>query len=290
MKSKGTLYIVGTPIGNLKDITIRALEILKSVDSIFAEDTRRTRKLLSFFNFSRPLFSYHDHSPEHISDFILEKVKRGESVAIVSDAGMPGFSDPGYTLIKKAIEQQIQVIAVPGPSAILTSILISGLPPYPFAFIGFPPSKGSKRKKFFQKYGTLEMTMVMFESPHRLIKTLHDIETYWGNRFVAIARELTKIHEEVIRGKISELLACIPEKIKGEITLIIEGYRPSENTEEKGAWIDELASTIENSEESLSKIAKDIAKKYNLSKKLVYSKALKLKEEPPSSEGIDNTP
>ncbi len=288
-RNAGTLYIVGTPIGNLKDITIRALETLKSVDSIFAEDTRRTKKLLSFFDFSKPLFSYHDHSPEHISDFILEKVKRGESVAIVSDAGMPGFSDPGYTLIKKALEQQLQVVVIPGPSAILTSILISGLPPYPFAFIGFPPPKGSKRKKFFQRYGSLEMTIVMFESPHRLVKTLQDIELHWGNRFVAIARELTKLHEEVVRGKISELLVNLPVNIKGEITLIVEGYK-AEEMEEDDTWIDELISTIENSGESLSKIAKHIAKKYNISKKLVYSKALELKEKSTLSEDADNIP
>ncbi len=290
MKKAGVLHIVGTPIGNLQDITLRALETLKNVDIIYAEDTRHTRKLLSHFKISKPLFSYHDHSPEHIADFMLERIARGESIALVSDAGMPGFSDPGYVVIRKAIDRQVSINIIPGPSAILASLLLSGLPPYPFAFLGFPPLKASKRKKFFHKYQFTKMTLVVFEAPHRLKKTLKEILDEWGDRKIAIVRELTKIHEEVLRGKISELIYKLPKDIKGEITLVVQGHEQEKHGNGK-EWLEELKRSLGKKNQSLSELAKEIARKYNIPKKIVYSKALEFKSRFfQSDEDTDNTP
>ncbi len=221
---KGVLYIVSTPIGNLDDITLRALKILKRVDLIAAEDTRRTRKLLSRFDIHTPLVSYFEHNELKRLDRLLSHLKRGKELALVSDAGTPGISDPGYRLIKQAIERGIPIIPIPGPSAVIAALSISGLPTDSFTFTGFLPKKGSKRRKLLDKLGDSDGTSILYESPHRLVETLEDLMGVCGDRQIVVTRELTKAFEEVIRGRISEVIYTLKgRRIKGEITIVLAG-------------------------------------------------------------------
>ena len=222
--TKGVIYIVSTPIGNLEDITLRALKTLRDVDLIAAEDTRRTRKLLSRFDIHTPLVSYFEHNELKRLDEFLSHVKRGKDIALVSDAGTPGISDPGYRLIQEAIEREIPVIPIPGPSAAIAALSIAGLPTDSFAFVGFLPKKGGKRRKLLDKLADSMWTSILYESPHRLMKTLEDLLVACGDRQIAVTRELTKAFEEVIRGTISEVIDILKGKrIKGEITLVLGG-------------------------------------------------------------------
>ncbi len=221
---KGSLYIVSTPIGNLDDITLRALKILRHVDLIAAEDTRRTRRLLSHFDIHIPLVSYFEHNELKRLDKLLSHLKTGKEIALVSDAGTPGISDPGYRLIKQAIESGIPVIPIPGPSAIIAALSISGLPTDSFTFVGFLPKKGGKRRKLLDKLGDLNGTSILYESPHRLMETLEDLHHVCGDRQITVTRELTKAFEEVIRGRISEIIDTLKNRrIKGEITIVLAG-------------------------------------------------------------------
>ena len=224
---KGALYVISTPIGNLEDITLRALRILKEVDLICAEDTRKTRILLNHFHINTPLTSYYEHNERSKTPHIIQQVKEGKKVAIVSEAGTPTISDPGYRIIISAIQEDIPVVPIPGPSAAITAISISGLPVHRFAFEGFLPAKPGKRKNFLHKISNEERTLIFFESPHRIVKTVGDlIEVFGGDRNAAMCRELTKIHEERISGPLSLLFKTIAKKpIKGEITLIVEGKK-----------------------------------------------------------------
>jgi len=226
--SLGNLYIVSTPIGNLEDITLRALRILKEVGIIAAEDTRHTRRLLSRYGIHVPMTSYHDFNKYEKAEVLIIKIKEGMDVALVSDAGTPGISDPGYYIIKRAIEEGIRVIPIPGATALTTALSISGLPTDRFSFIGFLPKKGSARKKTLDILSEFEHTLILYESPHRILKTLKEIRDIFGERRVSIARELTKIHEEVIRGTISEAIDKIGTHPKGEIVIIIDGKRKGE--------------------------------------------------------------
>ncbi|MFQ5841362.1 MAG: 16S rRNA (cytidine(1402)-2'-O)-methyltransferase [Thermodesulfobacteriota bacterium] len=221
---KGVLYVVSTPIGNLDDITLRALKILRHVDLIAAEDTRRTRRLLSHFDIHTPLVSYFEHNELKKLDKLLSQMKRGKEVALVSDAGTPGISDPGYRLIQQAIEREIPVIPVPGPSAVVAALSISGLPTDSFYFAGFLPKKGGKRGKLLKKLGEMDGTSILYESPHRLMKTLEDLREVCGDRQIAVTRELTKAFEEAIRGRISEVINTLKGKrIRGELTIVLAG-------------------------------------------------------------------
>jgi 16S rRNA (cytidine1402-2'-O)-methyltransferase len=224
---KGALYVISTPIGNLEDITLRALRILKEVDLICAEDTRKTRILLNHFNINTPLTSYYEHNEKSKTPHIIQKVKEGKKAAIVSEAGTPTISDPGYRIISSAIQEEIPVIPIPGPSAAITAISIAGLPVHRFAFEGFLPVKPGKRKNFLHKISNEERTLIFFESPHRIAKTVGDlIEIFGGDRNATMCRELTKIHEEMISCPLSLLLKTIEKKpIKGEITLVVEGKK-----------------------------------------------------------------
>ncbi|MBI2024371.1 16S rRNA (cytidine(1402)-2'-O)-methyltransferase [Candidatus Giovannonibacteria bacterium] len=205
------LYIVGTPIGNLKDITLRALEILKSVDVILAEDTRVSRKLLSHYGISKRVLRY-----IHGKDF-----SNYESVAFLTDAGTPGISDPGTALVRDLMEKDFEIIAVPGPSALAAAVSISDIELSDFIFFGFPPAKKG-RQKFFKKISMQELPVILYESPHRISKTMKEILEICGDRYVNIGRELTKIHEEMFRGKISEALNYfVGEKMRGEFIIII---------------------------------------------------------------------
>jgi 16S rRNA (cytidine1402-2'-O)-methyltransferase len=222
--TKGSLYIVSTPIGNREDITLRALRILKEVDLIAAEDTRHTLLLLRHFGIQAPLTSYFEGNELKKKEFILSKLKQGHRVALVSDAGTPGISDPGFRLIQTAIENQIPIIPIPGPSAVITALSVSGLPTDAFLFKGFLPHKSKKKKDFLQQLEWIRETLIFYESPHRLSETLNDIFDILGDREMVLTRELTKVYEEVIRGKVSEIQTQIGErKLKGEITLVISG-------------------------------------------------------------------
>jgi 16S rRNA (cytidine1402-2'-O)-methyltransferase len=221
---KGTLYIVSTPIGNLEDITLRALRILKEVDLIAAEDTRHTGSLLKHFGIRKPLTSYFEGNELKKKEFILSRLKQGDRIALVSDAGTPGISDPGFRLIQTAIENQIPIIPIPGPSAVITALSVSGLPTDSFLFKGFLPHKSKKRRDLLETLTEVRETLIFYESPHRLLETLIDIFDTLGDREMVLTRELTKIYEEVLRGKVSEVQHQIEKrKLKGEITLIISG-------------------------------------------------------------------
>ncbi len=223
MSNSGILYIVATPIGNLDDITLRAIEILKSVDLIACEDTRHSSKLLSHYNISTKKISYYDQIEERRSNEIVQKLGSGMNIALISDAGTPGISDPGFRLIQKALEAEISVIPIPGPSSILSALVSSGFATDRFTFEGFLPRKKG-RKTRLEALAVESRTMIIFESPLRLLKTLDDLAEYFGERNISIGREMTKYYEEYIRGTISEVSAFFREKKpKGEFVIVIEG-------------------------------------------------------------------
>lgn len=223
---KGILYITATPIGNLEDITLRAIRVLASVDLIAAEDTRRTGKLLKHFNIDRPLTSLHDHNEREKSDSIIKRLLQGADVACVSDAGTPGISDPGYLLVRKAVENGINVIALPGPSAAITALSVSGLPVESFVFYGFLPPRSAARRRFLEGVSHDSKTMIFFESPRRLATTLQDMLHIFGNRPMSLSRELTKLHEETRRGQISDIIRSLgDDTLKGEMTLVVAGRK-----------------------------------------------------------------
>lgn len=226
---KGTIYLVGTPLGNLEDITLRALRILREADLIACEDTRHTRRLLEHFEIRKRLLSYHEHNEAQRATELAERALRGESIAVVSDAGMPGISDPGYRLVRAAIGAGINVVPVPGPVAIETALTASGLPTDSFRFQGFLPARKIQRRKALEAIADETATVVFYEAPHRVTAALRDVVEVLGDRPVVVARELTKVHEEFLRGAASEVLEQLrtTEPVKGEITLLI-GRRTSE--------------------------------------------------------------
>ena len=243
----GSLYVVSTPIGNLEDITFRAVRILKEVDLIAAEDTRRTGLLLKHFNIEKPLTSFFEGNERKKIGDLLSRLEQGDRIALVSDAGTPGISDPGFRLIREAIQHQIPVVPVPGPSAMITALSVSGLPTDAFVFRGFLPHKPKKRKDLLETSEHMRETLIFYESPHRLIESLQDILEVLGDREMVLTRELTKVHEEILRGKVSEVQRQIGErKLRGEITLVISGKTrkdrevdqqaapPNENRDSKG--------------------------------------------------------
>jgi len=220
----GTLYIVATPIGNLEDITLRALRVLKEVDLIAAEDTRHTRHILDRYEFNTTLTSYHDHNKEEKAPVLVARMLEGRSVALVSDAGTPGISDPGYFLINLAIDQKIPVVPLPGATAAIAALSISGMPTDRFVFEGFLPAKHLARMKRLQELSAEERTLIFYEAPHKIMHALEDMLAVFGDRPAVITRELTKIHEEAVRGTLSEILKHLQEgSIKGEFTIILHG-------------------------------------------------------------------
>ncbi len=222
--SKGTLYIVATPIGNLEDITLRAIRVLKEVDVIAAEDTRHTRHLLDRYQIETQLTSYHDHNKEEKAPVLVDRMLEGKSVALVSDAGTPGISDPGYFLINLAIEQKISVIPIPGATAAVAALSVSGLPTDRFLFEGFLPAKRMARLKRLEELAKQGCTIIFYEAPHKISKTLEDMLDVFGDRQAVITREMTKIHEETIRGNLSDILKHMQKgTIKGEFTIILHG-------------------------------------------------------------------
>ena len=223
-QKKGTLYIISTPIGNREDITLRALRVLKEVDLIAAEDTRHTGLLLRHFGIQTSLSSYFEGNELRKRDLILSRLKQGDQVALVSDAGTPGISDPGFRLVQMAVENRIPVVPIPGPSAVIAALSVSGLPTDAFLFRGFLPHKSKKRRGLLEDLEEVRETIIFYESPHRIIETLKDIADILGDREIVLARELTKVFEEVLRGRVSEIQNQITgRKIRGEITLILSG-------------------------------------------------------------------
>jgi 16S rRNA (cytidine1402-2'-O)-methyltransferase len=273
----GTLYVVSTPIGNLSDITLRALEVLKSVQCVAAEDTRRTLKLLTHYQIRKPLISYHSHNLSERGPAILARLQAGESVALVTDAGTPGVSDPGADLIRQALECDYPVSVIPGPTATVAALVISGLPTQPFAFLGFPPPRGSSRERFFTRASALPMTLVLYESAKRLNRTLSDLLGFWGNRRIAVARELTKLHEEVFRGSVSEARDHFRDTARGEVTLVVAGAEPEASASEAEAevWKAELEHLLTGQSMTTRDAVSLISARYHLPRKTVYEAALK---------------
>ena len=220
----GKLYLVATPIGNLEDITLRALKILKDVDLIAAEDTRNTLKLLNYYNINKSLISYHRHNEDIKSDYLITKLINGENIALVSDAGTPGISDPGEIIVKKAIENNIEIIPIPGACAAINALICSGLDTKEFVFFGFLPLNKKNRNEKLEEIKNEVKTAILYEAPHKLKNTLEDLKKYVGNRHIVLARELTKIHEEFIRGCVQDVIKK-SEDLKGEMIILIEGTK-----------------------------------------------------------------
>ncbi|MHC4659448.1 MAG: 16S rRNA (cytidine(1402)-2'-O)-methyltransferase [Planctomycetota bacterium] len=221
------LYLVATPIGNLSDISLRALETLRQADYIASEDTRKTGRLLKHFDIKRPQISFHEHNEQRAGRKIISFLENGKSVALVTNGGTPAISDPGFTLVRSAIEAGIEVTMIPGPTALVMAIVLSGLPVHSFTFRGYPPRKKGQRCRFFAADRESPHTLIYYESPHRLRAFLQDALEVFGDRHAALAKELTKMFESVKRGRLSELLAGLEEKPKGEYTIVIAGSQPA---------------------------------------------------------------
>jgi 16S rRNA (cytidine1402-2'-O)-methyltransferase len=272
----GILYIVATPIGNLEDMTFRGVRILREVDLIAAEDTRHSLKLLNHFNISKPLTSYFDHNKQFKGERILNSLRQGKNVALISDAGTPCVSDPGYQLVRDAIADGISVIPIPGSSAAVAAISASGLPSDVFTFAGFPPSRKGKRRTFLSDMIGLPGTLVFYEAPHRLEASLSDILTVMGERQIVVARELTKIYEEFLRGTVSEVIAAVSfGKVRGEVVVMVA---PGEPAEQQGEPLDGILRRL-MIQERLS--VKDAARKASeitgISRNKAYSEALRFR-------------
>lgn len=274
--SKGRLYVVATPIGNLEDITLRALDTLKKVDYIACEDTEHSIKLLNYYGIKKPLISYWSEKEKVKAEEIIQKIKAGNNVALITDAGTPGISDPGAVVISRAIEEDIDIIPLPGPSALITALSVSGLNTEEFTFIGFLPVKQSHRKKKLLELSSERRTLVFYEAPHRILQTLNDILEVFGDRKVCIARELTKIFEEVLRGKLSKIIEKLENsKIAGEYVIVVEG------AEEKRGSIEEALKEVKElmkKGKGRKEAVKIVSELYNLSKKELYEESLKRDE------------
>ncbi|SHH46295.1 16S rRNA (cytidine1402-2'-O)-methyltransferase [Caloranaerobacter azorensis DSM 13643] len=281
MLSKGVLYVCPTPIGNLEDITIRVLNVLKSVDLIAAEDTRHTLKLLNHYDIKKPLTSYHEHNMKQKGKILIDKLLKGENIALVSDAGMPGISDPGEDLIRLAIENGVRVVGLPGSSASLLALVISGLPTNRFVFEGFLPSNKKERRERLNKIRKEDRTIIFYEAPHRLINSLKDMNEILGDRKIAVARELTKRYEEIFRGTLKEAIDKFQKDgIKGEFVLVIEGAKIEDNEFDNNWWADitvkEHILFYINKGLSKKDAIKMVAKERNIPKRDVYKESLSL--------------
>lgn len=275
--ANGVLYIVATPLGNLEDVTFKAIKVLKSSDAIACEDSRRTVKLLNRYEIKTPLVTYQEYNKEAAGAKIITRLKKGERIALVSDAGTPGISDPGYNLVRDAIAAGIPVEVVPGPSAIVSAIVLSGLPTDRFCFEGFVPPKQEKRIKKFESLRDEERTIIFYESPHRIKESLKDMADVLGGRRAALLREMTKLNEEILRGTVIELSVEISsrEKIHGEITLVVEGARHREMIQDNIELL--IDGEISAFNGSPSELAKKLSRETGVSRKLIYTKILEKK-------------
>ncbi|MCR4819098.1 MAG: 16S rRNA (cytidine(1402)-2'-O)-methyltransferase [Fretibacterium sp.] len=220
------LTLIPTPIGNLEDITLRALRILRGADLIACEDTRTSSVLLKHYGISAPLVPFHLHNENRCLPRLLEALREGKRVAVISDAGTPGISDPGWILLRRALDEGLEVDALPGPSAVLPALLLSGLTPHPFLFFGFPPEKPGERVKLFQSLVPLPWTLCFYVSPHKAARQMAEMREVMGDRSAALVREISKVYQEALRGPLSELVARLEAGLKGEMVLVVEGYSP----------------------------------------------------------------
>lgn len=263
---KGILYLVPTPIGNLDDITFRALKILKEADFIAAEDTRHTKRLLNHFEIQTSLVSYHEHNKESSGRHLIGLLKEGKTIALVSDAGSPAISDPGYEIVRDAIKENIPVVSLPGPNAAITALIASGLAPQPFYFYGFLPRKKKERETELSSLRNIKATLIFYEAPHRLKETCNALLEILGNRKAAIGRELTKKYEEYIRSDLKGIVKWLEAKdIRGEFCIIVEGNSEDESTSEQSWWdewkvIDHVDYYVKqgfSTKEAIKQVAKD---------------------------------
>jgi 16S rRNA (cytidine1402-2'-O)-methyltransferase len=269
----GTLYIVATPIGNLEDITLRALRTLREADLIACEDTRQTRKLLDHAGISKPTVSYHDHNESERAAELIAKLEAGMKIALVSDAGTPLISDPGYRLVAAAIHAGIPVVPIPGACAAVAALSASGLPPDSFRFCGFLPPKSSQRRKFLEDLASESGTLIFYEAPHRVLNALDDIAAAMGDRRVVVARELTKIHEEFLRGTAAEIRARLGERavVRGEITILVGKREVGQGNALPGdAPIEDAVRALEQQGLSRMDAIKHVAKERGIPKREVY--------------------
>lgn len=272
----GKLFLVPTPIGNLKDITLRALEVLKDVDIIAAEDTRQSLKLLNHYEIKKPLVSYHMHNEQGKSMDLIDKLKTGKNIAVVTDAGTPGISDPGAIIVQKCIQEGIEFVVLPGATAFTTALVYSGLDTTRFLFRGFIPRETKERKILIEEIKDVKESLIFYESPHRLLSTLTLLHLELGNRKISVSRELTKLHEETVRGTILETIETFKNRVvKGEIVIVVEGKQQAEIEEEKAKeWEnvgieDHIKKLIEEGFQKKDAIKK-VAKDRGISKNEVY--------------------
>jgi len=273
----GTLYIVATPIGNLKDITIRALDILDSVDLIAAEDTRVTRKLLTAHYIQNHLISYHEHNKERQVPVIMDKLEQGKNVALTTDAGTPGISDPGFDLVNRALQSGISVVPIPGVSAVIAAVSVSGFSGDGFSFAGYIPSKRSKARVFLNSIRECPETTVLYETPHRIVDSLEHMSAILGSRRICVARELTKLHEQCIRGTCREVYTYFkehPEHVRGEFTIVLSGVSTRRGVREKeitdGEIRLQLRECMERGRHSRKTAIRLVSEQLEISKNRVY--------------------
>ena len=274
--SMGTLYIVATPLGNLEDITLRAIRVLKEVSVIACEDTRRTVKILNRYEIRTPLFIFHEYNKVRAGANILRRLRDGESVALVSDAGTPAISDPGYELVREAISAGVPVDVIPGPSALIAALVVSGLPTDHFTFEGFLPARKEKRRKAMQALSAETRTMIFYESPQRIASFLREAVEIFGDRRACVVRELTKIHEEILRGTLPELEEEISQRksVLGEITVVIGGCHKTVLLS-----VEEIVkAALEDASGSSRDLAREIAERTGLSRKEVYAEILRQRQ------------
>ncbi len=276
--NSGTLYIVATPIGNLEDITFRAVRILKEVDLIAAEDTRHSRKLLSHYGIARPLTSYFDHNKNIKGSYLLERLAEGTSVALISDAGTPCISDPGYQLVRDAVAAGIAVVPIPGPSAAVTALSAAGLPTDSFTFLGFLPNRQGKRRERLAGLAGEGRVLIFYESPRRLLATLADLRDTCGDREVVVARELTKVYEEFVRGCLTEVIELLQNReIRGEVVILV-APATEENTADIASSAALLRRYLLAGSLSLKDAVARVVRETGLPRGEVYAEALRLKE------------
>ncbi|MDQ7092765.1 16S rRNA (cytidine(1402)-2'-O)-methyltransferase [Desulfosporosinus sp. PR] len=274
MLAKGTLYICGTPIGNLGDITLRVLDTLRDADLIAAEDTRHSRKLLQHYQITTHLTSYHEHNEKKKSLELIERLKAGQTIALISDAGLPGISDPGSEIIRLCLEENIPVDVLPGPNAALTALVLSGMPSEHFLFYGFLPQASGERKRSLEHLSNCQETLILYEAPHRLVSTLQGLAEYFGEREAAVVRELTKVHQQVHKNSLPKLKEEFERTSpRGECCIVIAPYIPTKLVGGPDEWRNEVNQGIQ---QGLTKkdAMKDVAKRYGVRKSEVYQALL----------------
>ena len=281
MEKTGKLYLVATPIGNLEDITYRAVKVLSEVDVIAAEDTRHSLKLLNHLNISKPLISYHRHNEDNKTELLINKLLSGENIALITDAGTPAISDPGEEVVKQAINNNIEIIPIPGACALINALIASGMDTKEFVFYGFLPLNKKLRKNKFDEIKKENKTIILYEAPHKINQTLNDILKELGNVNLVIARELTKIHEEFIRGKVSKIIDNYSE-LKGEIIILIEGNKLIDNSDNNNEFLNSLSleehyNFYKSQNLDKKEIIKKIAKDRNVNKNEIYMKFIDYK-------------